>query len=422
MGSACRTDGVATIVCVSDHSHAAAAPLAKGERHPIRRRPKNRKAQIITAAADQFYNHGFHSVRAEDIATSVGITAGALYRHFRNKQELLSEAIEVGLQGAAEVVAESAPDDVAAMIDRMVEPAVEQHNLGVLWTREARHLSAEQRQRLTDRFRVIPAHIAAILRAARPELSAPDADLLAWVMLGVLTAPSYNPNVLPADQMRSSVKQLASATWQTDVSGDAGAQPDADRSAAVKLRRESRREALLDAAVSLFSQRGYHAVSMEDIGAAVGISGASVYNHFPAKTDLLFIPLVRAAGSLQLGVTEALRNAERHEDALSRVLASYIDLALGHPALITLLVSETMNLPAAQLREVRELQHHYVAEWTSLLHACYPRASVERVRFTVHVCLTCVNDVARTRRLRAQPGIRQRLRDVGWHLLNAVDE
>jgi len=49
----------------------------------------------------------------------------------------------------------------------------------------------------------------------------------------------------------------------------------------------TRREALLTAAIRLFNQHGYHAVSMEDIGAAVGITSASVYNHFTSKSDLL---------------------------------------------------------------------------------------------------------------------------------------
>ncbi|GAB1512587.1 TetR/AcrR family transcriptional regulator [Actinophytocola sp. KF-1] len=47
-----------------------------------RRQPRDRKTQIIAVAADHFYRLGYHNVGTEDVASTVGITAGALYRHF----------------------------------------------------------------------------------------------------------------------------------------------------------------------------------------------------------------------------------------------------------------------------------------------------------------------------------------------------
>lgn len=40
---------------------------------------------------------------------------------------------------------------------------------------------------------------------------------------------------------------------------------------------------IVAAAFELFAERGYHAVSVRDIAAAVGIKDASLYNHFPGK-------------------------------------------------------------------------------------------------------------------------------------------
>ena len=47
-----------------------------------------------------------------------------------------------------------------------------------------------------------------------------------------------------------------------------------------------RRELLLQAAADLFSQRGYHAVGIDDIGEAAGISGPGVYRHFASKAQM----------------------------------------------------------------------------------------------------------------------------------------
>ena len=49
----------------------------------------------------------------------------------------------------------------------------------------------------------------------------------------------------------------------------------------------ARRDQLLSAAALLFRRRGFHAVGIDDIGAAVGLSGPAVYRHFPSKQALL---------------------------------------------------------------------------------------------------------------------------------------
>src|ERR1700741_5330563 len=47
--------------------------------------------------------------------------------------------------------------------------------------------------------------------------------------------------------------------------------------------RRSRREELLDAAALLFAEHGFARVTMDDIGAACGISGPALYHHFESK-------------------------------------------------------------------------------------------------------------------------------------------
>lgn len=45
---------------------------------------------------------------------------------------------------------------------------------------------------------------------------------------------------------------------------------------------------IIEAATRVFSERGYHAASMNDIAAAVGIQKPSLYHHVRKKEDLLF--------------------------------------------------------------------------------------------------------------------------------------
>lgn len=47
------------------------------------------------------------------------------------------------------------------------------------------------------------------------------------------------------------------------------------------------KEKILNAALTLFSEKGYNAVSVRHIAAEVGIKASSLYNHFENKQDIL---------------------------------------------------------------------------------------------------------------------------------------
>ncbi|HIW75367.1 MULTISPECIES: TetR/AcrR family transcriptional regulator [Gordonibacter] len=49
------------------------------------------------------------------------------------------------------------------------------------------------------------------------------------------------------------------------------------------MKAKDTRERIVSEAFALFSERGFHAVSVRDIAEAVGIKDASLYNHFPSK-------------------------------------------------------------------------------------------------------------------------------------------
>ena len=49
---------------------------------------------------------------------------------------------------------------------------------------------------------------------------------------------------------------------------------------------ETRRKAILDAAMALFDRQGYASTTVDDVAAAAGISKGSVYNYFESKQDL----------------------------------------------------------------------------------------------------------------------------------------
>ncbi|SDT46209.1 TetR/AcrR family transcriptional regulator [Actinoplanes derwentensis] len=101
-------------------------------------------------------------------------------------------------------------------------------------------------------------------------------------------------------------------------------------------RPHNRKQLIVEAAGQVFSERGYHAASMEEIAAAVGISAAALYRHFPNKyalfagcADVMVDRLVAAtADPGPAGVLAALTRvtvAHRASGGLYRWEARYLE-------------------------------------------------------------------------------------------------
>src|SRR5215213_8635580 len=77
-----------------------------------------------------------------------------------------------------------------------------------------------------------------------------------------------------------------------------------------RLTAEERRTAILDAALSAFSQRGYHATSLDDVAREAGVSKALIYEHFASKQELYGDLIARNARELTQRVAGALSGVE----------------------------------------------------------------------------------------------------------------
>jgi AcrR family transcriptional regulator len=157
-------------------------------------------------------------------------------------------------------------------------------------------------------------------------------------------------------------------------------------------RRRSRREEILDIAVGLFASRGYHGVSMDDIGAAAGVTGPALYHHFAGKEAMLAAALNPVSEQLLAG--GRARVGEYGSDpavALSALVDFHVDFALANPAVIALHLHELDRLPADPRREIRRLQRLYVEEWVGVLTGLRPDLAPNEARVLAHAAFGLMN-------------------------------
>ncbi|MEU2114919.1 TetR/AcrR family transcriptional regulator [Streptomyces sp. NPDC016459] len=154
----------------------------------------------------------------------------------------------------------------------------------------------------------------------------------------------------------------------------------------------TRREQILREAARLFAERGFHGVGVDEIGAAVGISGPGLYRHFPGKDAML--------AELLVGISERLLDGGRMragattgdpEALLGSLIDGHIDFALDDRPLITLHDRELDRLKDEDRKRVRQLQRQYVELWVTVVRELYPDAAESEVRTAVHAVFGLLN-------------------------------
>ncbi|MBV2154691.1 TetR/AcrR family transcriptional regulator [Kitasatospora sp. SUK 42] len=376
------------------------------------RRPPGRRAQILAVAADRFHRSGYHQVSMTEVAAGVGITAPALYRHFRGKPELLDRAVRLGLEELAEGL--RAARTTAELAAVLAEVAVGHRPLGTLVQRDARLLPPPRRAALRRELRTDVALMAAVLRADRPELSSGDAELLCWSALSACAGLSYQSAVPQPRRAEALLRELVASVLAVSLDGTAVAPvaPTVPRPGP-----RARREELLAAAVRLFHQRGFDNVSTDQLGAAVGISGPSVYRHFDSKAQLLAASLVRSRERLWHEVDGAIRSAAGPGAALEAGLGAYVGFALRNGDYLGAMLSETERLAPPDRRAAVDFRRDFLRTWVDLLRQVRPEFDAAGARIRVHALFALVNDGVRNRPCSARPDLGDCLLRLGRAVL-----
>jgi TetR/AcrR family transcriptional regulator, cholesterol catabolism regulator len=129
----------------------------------------------------------------------------------------------------------------------------------------------------------------------------------------------------------------------------------------------ARREQILDQAARLFSERGYHATSMRDIGEATGMLAGSLYAHIASKEDLLY-QIVLAAAHQFLGGAEALRaEVLSPEERLRRAMRAHVGVVAEGREHARVFHHEWTALTGRRQAEVRRLRDRYEALWDEIV-------------------------------------------------------
>lgn len=173
-----------------------------------------------------------------------------------------------------------------------------------------------------------------------------------------------------------------------------------------------RRSALLGAAATLFAQSGFNGVSIEDLGAAAGVSGPAVYRHFSGKQAMLAALLIDVSEDLVAGGRAVVTETTYAQAALRNLVRFHVQFALSNPDVIRVQDRDLASLAEADRHRVRLLQREYVELWVEVLHRVHPPVDEALLRIRAHATFGLLNSTPHSARASAQPAVRALLEEM----------
>lgn len=165
-----------------------------------------------------------------------------------------------------------------------------------------------------------------------------------------------------------------------------------------------RQAAILHEAARLFAERGFSGVSLEELGAAVGISGPAVYRHFANKQALLGAILVRVSERLLSGGQRVIAANDSPAEHLEALIGFHVDFALSDTDVIRVQDRDLASLTGEDQHRVRRLQREYVDLWVAVLADLHPTRTEADLRVRAHACFGLINSTPHSvRKARAAP-------------------
>jgi AcrR family transcriptional regulator len=136
-----------------------------------------------------------------------------------------------------------------------------------------------------------------------------------------------------------------------------------------RIRDPQRGQRILQASAELFYERGFHAVTVDEIGERAGATGAAIYRHFSGKEEILSTLFDEAQDRYLLAVPDAHGDPFEELDTLvDRNLA----LTLENRELASIWAREDRALSQPYLRRLKRRERQYIDRWVECLARCFP--------------------------------------------------
>lgn len=134
-----------------------------------------------------------------------------------------------------------------------------------------------------------------------------------------------------------------------------------------RLPRDERRSQLLNAALEVFTQAGYHSAPMDEIADRAGVSKPVLYQHFPSKLDLYLAVLDTHIDSLVFAIQRAIQSTPDNAKRVQATIGAYFDFIEAEGEAFRLLFESDMNVEPAVRERLNRMTYDCAAAVSAVI-------------------------------------------------------
>ena len=128
-----------------------------------------------------------------------------------------------------------------------------------------------------------------------------------------------------------------------------------------------RKSEIVNISATLFKEKGYSAVTMRDIAAALDIKAASLYNHIKSKQEILALIVIAIAEEYTSSITLIVDSNESAIEKLEKVIQLHIDITVRNPDALASLNNDWMHLPKPELVHFLQMREEYEEKFRTIV-------------------------------------------------------
>jgi AcrR family transcriptional regulator len=332
--------------------------------------------RILDTAAALFWKKGYAATTTREIAAAVGIQQASLYHHVAGKEDLLYQICASSLRQFLSEV-HSAVNRAAGPRER-VRALVQAHLVALLshqernatMLTELRALARAHKAEVLDLRERYSAFVRSVLEAGQSggaiRRDVPS-KYLCLALLNMLNwaALWFRPGLALSAQQLAGV--FASLYVEGAARGPVPSLPLPEfagrpRKPPARARRppdQGTLNRLMDAAVALFSRKGYAATSIREVAALLGIQKASLYYHIQSKEDLLDLVCKSSLEQIRRDVEAAIAGVRDPLERVRTLIRAHVESLARDVAKHSVTLTEMHTLSPARLSQVVALRNAY---------------------------------------------------------------
>ena len=143
-----------------------------------------------------------------------------------------------------------------------------------------------------------------------------------------------------------------------------------------RQKKDAKRAAMMQAAVGVFAEKGYHAATVRDIVSAAGMAVGTFYFYFPDKETLFVHLYEETADFLLRAIGQAVTRHTTLPDQVQGGIQAYVHIALYEPAVVHLLLVGGVGAVPSLTSRWKKFRERLIAIWQRPLEAAMAQKNI----------------------------------------------